>query len=112
MKIKVFSSPLSCILKSIRFLLSVTNKKIIISVAFIGFLNGCVPNTAMLGPVYTFSSTGSVLQTGLSYGSNKVIKKVHKKNKDKKLNKKKNLVLHDFLKERIAKTRQKLKIIK
>ena len=75
MKIKAFITLLSCILKSIRFSSLVTNKKIILALAFVVFLNGCVQSTSMLGPAYTFSSSGSVLQTGLSYGSNKVYAK-------------------------------------
>ena len=51
-------------------------KKIIISLIFLSFLNGCAQNLAFLGPVITGASTGSVYQAGLSYGSGKVIKKV------------------------------------
>ena len=85
MKIKAFSSPLSCILKCIGFLLTVINKKIILAVAFVALLNGCVQSTAMLGPAYTFSSSGSVLQTGLSYGSNKVYTKYKEEKNAKEL---------------------------
>ena len=61
------------------------NKKIILAVAFVAFLNGCIQNTAMLGPAYTFSTSGSVLQTGLSYGSNKVYTKYKEEKNDKEL---------------------------
>ena len=37
------------------------------------FLGACTSPTAMLGPVYTFSSTNSVLHTGITYGSNEMI---------------------------------------
>ena len=40
------------------------------------FLNGCLQNTALLGPVITIASTGNIAHAGLSYGSSKVIKKV------------------------------------
>ena len=115
MKIKTFSSPLSCILKFIGFLLTVINKKIILSVAFVALLNGCVQSTAMLGPAYTFSSSGSVLQTGLSYGSNKVYTKYKEEKNDKELqetmkSEKRSYELKNLLKAQIAKTRKKLKI--
>ena len=54
-------------------------KKLIIGLFFVCFLNGCVQSTAFLGPIYTMGSTGSVYQTGLTYGSSKVIKKITKK---------------------------------
>ena len=39
-------------------------------------LNGCVQNTAFLGPVIAGVSSGSVHQAAFSYGSNKVITKI------------------------------------
>jgi len=115
MKIKSFDTLLSCIPKSVRLLLSVTNKKIILALAFVSLLNGCVQNTAMLGPAYTFGSSGSVFQTGLSYGSNKVYTKYKEEKNDKELQemmkiKKKNYELKSLLKAQIIKTRKKLKI--
>lgn len=50
--------------------------KIIIKIIFIVLLNGCVQSTALLGPIFTGASTGSVAQAGLSYGSNHVIKTI------------------------------------
>ena len=50
-------------------------KKIIISLIFLSFLNGCAQNVAFLGPVITGASTGSIYQAGLSYGTGTVIKK-------------------------------------
>ena len=75
MKIEGFSSTLSCILKCIRFLTIMINKKIILGLFVVSFLSACTSPTAMLGPVYTFSSTGSALQTGLTYSSNEIITK-------------------------------------
>ena len=49
--------------------------KIIIGLCFILFLNGCVQSTVLLGPVFTFLANGSVTQAGLSYSSEKAIKK-------------------------------------
>ena len=51
-------------------------KKIIIGLFFLLFFNGCLQNTALLGPSYTLISTGNVYQAGFSYGSSKVIKKM------------------------------------
>ena len=50
--------------------------KIINAIFFLLLLNGCVQNSAFLGPALTMASTGSVLQAGLSHGSNEVIKKI------------------------------------
>ena len=47
--------------------------KIIFSIFILSFLNGCVQSTALLGPVLTGASTGSVYQASLSYGSGKII---------------------------------------
>ena len=51
-------------------------KKIIISIFAIYFLNGCVQSTALLGPAITVASTGNVYQAGLSYGSSKALTKI------------------------------------
>ena len=76
MKIKLlpelFNSTLSCMSKCLRFRVMI-HKKVIIGLSILTLLAGCTSPTAMLGPAYTFTSTGSVLQTGLSYGSNEMI---------------------------------------
>ena len=69
-------------------------KKKIFVLTILCFLNACTSPTAMLGPVYTFSSTGSIYQSGLSYASNELIEKTTGKTtieniKDLKLEKKK-----------------------
>jgi len=51
------------------------NKKIIFGLIIFSFLGGCTSPTAMLGPVYTLTSSGNVLQAGLNYGSNQMITK-------------------------------------
>ena len=73
MKIKALSSTLSCIAKFIRFVPAMINKKIIIGLFTISFLGACASPTAMLGPAYTLTSSGNVIQAGLSYGSNEMI---------------------------------------
>ena len=73
MKISVLSSTLSCITKCIRFVVAMINKKIILGLFMISFLGACASPTAMLGPVYTLTSSGNIVQAGLSYGSNEMI---------------------------------------
>ena len=67
------NSTLSCILNCIRFVTTMINKKIILGLFITTLLAGCSSPTAMLGPVYTLSSTGSGLQAGINYGSNELI---------------------------------------
>jgi len=75
MKITVISSTLSCIIKCIRFFITVINKKIISGLIIVIFIGGCASPTAMLGPAYTLTSTGNIAQAGFSYGSNALITK-------------------------------------
>ena len=70
---KLLNTTLSCIVKCIRFSIVVINKKIIFGLFILSFLGACASPTAMLGPVYTLSSTGNVLQAGLSYGSSEIV---------------------------------------
>ena len=76
MKIKLldelFNTTLSCITKCLRFF-KMIHKKIILGVSTLIFLSGCTSPTVMLGPVYTLTSTGSINQASLSYGSNELI---------------------------------------
>ena len=75
MKITVLYSTLSCILKCIRFDVAMIIKKLIFGLIIFSFLPGCSTPTAMLGPAYTLSSSGNLLQAGLNYGSNQMITK-------------------------------------
>ena len=75
MKIDNCGSTLSCILKCIRFAITMINKKLIFKLFIVGLLAGCSSPTAMLGPAYTLTSTGSGLQAGINYGSNQLITK-------------------------------------
>ena len=74
MKISVFNSTLSCIVKCIRFVSTMINKKIILGLFTFIFLGACTAPTAMLGPAYTLTSTGNVVQAGFSYGSSELVK--------------------------------------
>ena len=49
------------------------NRKILLALMVVILLNGCTSPSAMIGPVYTLSSTGNTFQAGLSYGSNELI---------------------------------------
>ena len=49
------------------------NKKLVFGLFLVAFLGACTAPTAMLGPAYTFSSTGNAFQAGLSYGTNELI---------------------------------------
>ena len=48
-------------------------KKVIFGLFLFSMLGACGTPTAMLGPAYTFTSTGNIAQAGLSYGSNTLI---------------------------------------
>ena len=104
----------------------VIRKKFILGFLTISLLGGCATPTAMLGPAYTLTSSGNVLQAGLSYGSNEMItmytgktpfeniqeiKKIEK-NKLKNIHKK-TLESEDFyflVKQNIEKTNKVLKL--
>ena len=73
MKITCLYSTLSCSKKCIRFFAAMINKKLIFRLLALSLLTGCTSPTAMLGPMYTLSSTGNVFQAGLSYGTNEAI---------------------------------------
>ena len=75
MKIIIVSTILSCIYKCKRILTTSIKKKIIFVLLVVGLLGACTSPTTMLGPAYTFSSTGNIFQTGLSYGSSELIKR-------------------------------------
>ena len=73
MKIGFFNSILSCKTKCIRIALTMINKKVIFGLFLLSMLGACGAPTAMLGPAYTFTTTGNIAQAGLSYGSDKLI---------------------------------------
>ena len=73
MKIGLFNSILRCNTKCIRIVLTMINKKVIFGLFLLSMLGACGAPTAMLGPAYTFTTTGNIAQAGLSYGSDKLI---------------------------------------
>ena len=120
MKRRHFSSTLSCISRCIRIKESMILKKIIFGLFIASFLGACTAPTAMLGPAYTFSSSGNIMQAGLNYGSNQMIthytgktpienlKEASQKKKVQKINiKKKTLESDEFyllVKSKVKKT--------
>lgn len=72
-KIMFLNTTLSCISKCLKFLIIMFNRKILLALIVMILLNGCTSPSAMIGPVYTLSSTGNTFQAGLSYGSNELI---------------------------------------
>ena len=88
-------------------------KKLVIVIFFLVLLNGCAQNTALLGPVITAASTGSVYQAGLSYSSGKIINKMTGKTTGENVKEilqpnKNDSELRKILKTRIIETRKKL----
>ena len=69
---KAINTTLSCIIKSIGFPLMIHKKKIF-GLFLFTLLGACASPTALIGPTYTLTSTGNILQAGLSYGSNEMI---------------------------------------
>ena len=49
------------------------NKKIIFGLFIVSLLGACTAPTAMLGPAYTLTSSGNVIQASFNYGSNQMI---------------------------------------
>jgi len=54
-------------------------RRIAIYIIFLSTLNGCVGSVALLGPVFSYSKSGNIMQSALSYGSNVVFKKIKDK---------------------------------
>ena len=48
-------------------------------IIFLLFLNGCVQGIAFLGPAFSYTQSGNVMQSALSYGSNQAFKKMRDK---------------------------------
>ena len=90
-------------------------KKILLSLFIISTLAGCAQNTALLGPLYTYGSTGSTFQTGLSYGSNEAVTIFTGKSPAKNVGEilqanKRDRALRKLLKKRIVESRKKLNL--
>ena len=115
MKIKLlselFNSTLSCILKCLRFS-PMIHRKLILGLFILSSLSACTAPTAMLGPAYTLSTTGNVMQAGFSYGSSELVTMYTGKSPMDNL-KKQTLESDDFItlvESRIKKTNSILKL--
>ena len=49
-------------------------KKVFLLLSLI-YLTGCIQSAGLIGPAITVATTGNIYQAGLSYSSNKIIKK-------------------------------------
>jgi len=54
-------------------------KKILIYTLFLTTLYGCVPGLTFLGPAISYSKSGNVVQSALSFGSNILINEMKNK---------------------------------
>ena len=92
-------------------------KKIILGIFITAFLSGCAQNVALLGPVYTLSTTGNIYQAGASYGSNRVITSLTGKSTTENIKeliviKKDDSEFEKLVKRQIKDTRKKLNLSK
>ena len=92
-------------------------KKIILGVFITVFLSGCAQNAALLGPIYTLSTTGNIYQAGASYGSNRVITSLTGKSTTENIKeliviKKDDSEFEKLVKRQIKDTRKKLNLSK
>jgi len=92
-------------------------KKIILGIFITAFLSSCAQNAALLGPIYTLSTTGNIYQAGASYGSNRVITSLTGKSttenvKELILIKKGDSEFEKLVKRQIQETRKKLNLSK
>ena len=90
-------------------------KKLIVVIFLLVALNSCAQNTAFLGPAYTFATSGSVYQAGLSYGGDKAVMKVTGKSTGENIKeilvvKEKDSEFQSLVKKRITETRKKLNL--
>ena len=59
-------------------------KKIILIFSLLAFTNCSAPGTALLGPVFTGATTGSIGQATLSYGTNQIVQTIRETSKKTK----------------------------
>ena len=56
-------------------------RRLAIYIIFLSTLNGCVQGMALLGPAFSYSQSGNIMQSALSYGSNAAFKKMRDKSR-------------------------------
>jgi|TARA_B110000093_G_C12827709_1_gene349724 hypothetical protein len=54
-------------------------RKFAVYIIFLSTLNGCVQGIALLGPAFSYSKSGSVVQSALSYGTNTAFRKMRER---------------------------------
>ena len=90
-------------------------RKIIAITLLLSFLSGCVQNAALLGPAYTFATSGNVYHAGFTYGSNELITRKTGKSaaqnfKDALNKNKEDTEFKKLVKKNIKETRKKLNL--
>jgi len=90
-------------------------KKINLGIFLLLILSGCAQNTALLGPVFTLTTSGNVYQAGLSYGSEKAINKYTGMTTGENIkqiltSQEKDTEFEKMVKKRIKETRKKLNL--
>ena len=90
-------------------------KKLILVMCFLSLFNGCVQNTAFLGPLYTLGSTGNIAQSGFSYASGKTVTSLTGKSPGENIKellqpKDEDSDFEKIIKRRIIKTRKKMNL--
>jgi hypothetical protein len=58
-------------------------RRLAIYIIFSSTLSGCVQGVALLGPAFSYSQSGNIMQSALSYGSNVAFKKIINKSNTK-----------------------------
>ena len=91
-------------------------KKTFIGIFLLGLLSGCAQNIALLGPMYTFGTTGNVYQAGLSYGSEKAITSLTGKStgqniKEMLIPKNDDSEFQALVKKRVREARKKIELV-
>ena len=91
-------------------------KKTFIGIFLLGLLSGCAQSTALLGPMYTFGTTGNVYQAGLSYGSEKAITSLTGKStgqniKEMLIPKNDDSEFQALVKKRVREARKKIELV-
>ena len=91
-------------------------KKIILGIIFT-VLSGCAQNVALVGPIYTLTTTGNIYQAGASFASNKAITRFTGKSTEENIKeliviKKNDTEFEKLVKRQIKKTRKKLNLKK
>ena len=93
-------------------------RKLLFYMIFLAALNGCGQNIAFLGPAVSYTHSGNVNQSALSYGSNQLLKKMKIRpiveNKGNAFDN--NISINDnefekLVKRNFEKTRKKLKLL-